>query len=160
MKTLEQRILPGIGLGLICLGHREHEVRAILGEPTEIFLEDFGDKKEAEHNWKYHQHGLFLSFAEEDDYRLSIITTQSEWATLGGGPIIGLTETELLSSQFNGIGPPYLEDDMGETGRDYSWDELSLSCMVDDDNRKVVSVSILPLYDETGQIALWPPASK
>jgi len=137
------------------LGLPEHEVRSRIGEPTIVNEEDFGDG-DITRTWEYEKLGLFLTFSEDDEFRLGIITTENESATLNGLRIIGISEQQLLDAQFGDLGSPELEDDFEENGKDYVWDAASLSCWVSDGI--VNSVSIIPLYDETGQIPKWPNA--
>lgn len=153
MRDIEHDIRPGVGLGALRLGSSEQSVRALLGDPPDVKEVDYGDGINT-HVWEFKTLSLSLSFSEDDGYRLGTITTSYEWATLGDSRIVGLTEAELLENDFGGLGSPKLDDDFGEPGRDYCWDALSLSCWVRDG--KVVSVSIMPLYDDTGNIPQWP----
>jgi hypothetical protein len=153
MPQLEHDIKPGRGLGDLLLGSPEHAVREILGEPTTQTDSDYGDGQ-ITRDWEYYDLGVSLSFNEDEDLRLGLITTENAGASLHGLAIIGLSEQELLSADFGGLGPPVLDDDFGESGKDYLWDSANLSCWVSDG--VVVSVSIMPLYDATGDIPLWP----
>ena len=159
MRDLEQSIRPGVGLGCLLLGTSRRDVRALLGEPI--------NKREAReidgvitHTWDYEWLGIQLIFQSDDSYRLGSIKTSYEWATLGNSRIVGLSESELLGHDFEGLGPPVLEDDLEEAGRVYGWYDLNLSCWVDaDEDREcsvVTSVTIMPLYDRTGNVPQWP----
>lgn len=154
MYEIEHDILPGIGLGQLMLGMREHAVRSLLGDPSETSEQGSSDGREPNHHWKYEWKNLALTFGADEDYRLVTITTSFEWAALRGSRIVGLDEKQLLKSDFGGLGPPAFDDDFEEFGRDYCWDSINLSCWVVD--RSVVNVSIMCLYDETGMIPQWP----
>ena len=153
MPEIEHDIRPGVGFGPIMLGSREHDVSVILGDPPEVRDVDYGDGVNTR-VWEFEMLGLSLSFSQDDDYRLGTITTSFEWATLGASRVVGLSETELLDGDFDGLGPPTLDDDFQESGKNYAWDAVGLSCWVSDG--KVESVSIMPLYDDTGNIPQWP----
>lgn len=153
IRVFEHDIRPGVGLAALLLGAPEHSVRELLGQPTDVSVEEFGDGRDTR-TWKYEALGLSLSFPEEDDHRLGWITTCCERATLNGLRIVGLTEEELLTADFGGLGPPVLEDDFEESGKDYVWDSAGVSCWVAEG--AVVSVTLMPLYDETGKTPLWP----
>ncbi len=152
MLGLIHDIHPGVGLGELLLGTSEELVRAQLGEPPTATEKDYGDGVN-HRDWDYEWLSLSLSFSQDNDYRLITITTSYEWATLGESRIIGLTEAELCASDSDGLGPPRFDDDFEEFGKDYYWDALNLSCWLTDGI--VDSVTIMPLYDESGDISQW-----
>lgn len=156
MREVEHDIKPGGGLGPLTLGMREGSVRSLLGDPPDIRETDYGDGQ-MDRDWTYESLNLSLTFSEDDEFRLGAICTSFEWATLRGTRIVALTEQELLQGEFGGLGPPVLEDDLEESGKVYSWGTVNLSCWVVDG--AVVSVSIMPLYDDTGDIPQWPKES-
>lgn len=156
MDRIEHDIQPGVGLGQLLLGASEAQVRSLLGEPTSIGHEDFGDGV-LQHEWEYAYHGLSLSFSADDGFRLGTITTRYEWASLRGLRVIGLTEADVVAGAFGGLGAPTETDDCGEFGTYYGWDPQGLSCWVQD--AAVVNVCIMPLYDEDGDTPLWPSSA-
>jgi len=151
--NIEHNIRPGIGLGALVLGLSENSVRDLIGDPSDIREVDYGDGINT-HVWEFEVLELSLSFSEDEDYRLGMIATSFECSMLRGSRIVGLSEAKLLDSDFDGLGPPVLEDDFEDSGKDYAWDWVNLSCWVSDGT--VVSVSIMPLYDDTGNIPQWP----
>jgi len=153
MREIGHDIRPGSGLGELFLGSSEQQVRALLGEPTGVEHVDYGDHV-VHHNWQYEVFGLSLSFAEDDGFRLGSITTEYAWSSLEGCRIVGLEESGLAAGGFGGLGPPVLADDFHDLGRNYEWESRGLSCWVS--GGVVVSVTICPLYDETGDIPRWP----
>ncbi len=48
------------------------------------------------------------------------------------------------------------DDDFGDSGRDFSWDDVNLTCWIRYEDSVVDSVSIMPLYNDTGMTPLWP----
>ncbi|MFT7618039.1 MAG: hypothetical protein ACI97A_001678 [Planctomycetota bacterium] len=156
MSKLEQNILPGVGLGKLTLGTSEEEVLALMGEPSNKGDIDYGDGVTI-HMWEFEDDEISITFAEDDEFRLGSITTGLDTATLMGLPIIAQSEEEMLKCKFGDLGTPELEEDAGDSGKDYCWDEANLSCWVADDH--VISVSIMPLYDESGDIPVWPTRS-
>lgn len=157
MKPIDQTIIPGVGLGPLRLGLVDDDVQAIVGDPTEVRCVDYGDGEDT-YVWNYEDLGVVLSFAAEDGFRLGSISTENAAAVLAGISIVGMTEDALLTTSFPEIGSPVLDEDFDESGRCYEWDDFGISCWVSDEDRRVVGVDIIPLYDETGDIPLWPEA--
>lgn len=73
-----KELLPGIGLGDIRFGMLQNNVYSILGSPNEIeiycFSELPNDKSE---KWYYEKEELVISFNEEDDWKLDLISVNS-----------------------------------------------------------------------------------
>jgi len=155
MHDLEHDIHPGVGIGPLRLGMDRDTVRALLGDPAREDTRDYGEG-DIIHDWEYEALRLSLSFASDHEDRLSCITTEADDATLSGEGIVGLTETQLLETHFGDLGPPVLDDDFEEFGKDFLWDDENLSCWLSDGY--VDSVSVMPLYDPSGDIPQWPTA--
>lgn len=157
MSELTPTIHPALGFGALRLGSTQADVRALLGEPATFERTDYGDGIDT-HDWRYPEHGISLSFSADDDLRLGAIAVESKLATLNGERLIGLSESELLASDFGGLGPPRLDDDFADLGcRDYLWDAVNTSCWLVDGF--VTSVTIMPRYDESGEVPQWPDAT-
>ena len=141
------KILPKIGVDDIRLGSDKNYILDNLGKPNEIV------KEEGEELWRYDKGGLELCFQEDDRYLLSTITVFDKTATLESKTIIGIGESELV------IEFPFfkLDDDFGEFGKDYNYNEKELSVWVDDAG--VRNITIFPEYDKSGERAIWPKAS-
>ena len=154
VAPIAHEVRPGVGLGPLRLGAKRDEVLELIGRPTEARVVDYAEGVPT-HEWEYETMGLSLSFDAEDDYRLGLISTSFERAILNGICVVGLSETELLDAEFGGLGPPVLDDDFEEIGRDYVWDSLNLSCWTQEG--RVVSISVMPLYDTSGEVPHWPP---
>ena len=153
LSVMDQMIKPGVGLGEILLGSREASIRAMLGTPTSIRNVEHADG-DSSRDWEYDSLMLSLVFSASDDYRLGTITTSSISSVFAGENVVGMPESRLLQCDFDGIGPPMLEDDFEECGKDYCWQSLNLSCWVLDG--VVTSATIIPLFDPSGNIPQWP----
>lgn len=97
MSKQHTSIVPGIGLGDITFGMSREEVEQLLGTPQAKTVTSYDDSGEdLSDSWEYHELRLDLSFEEEEDWRLSIISASSEDYTLEGKELIGLEMEELL----------------------------------------------------------------
>lgn len=148
-----QVIRPGIGLGNILLGSKEQSVRSLLGQPSSVQNSSYPDG-DSSRDMEYDDLMLSLVFYESDSFRLSTITTSDEKSVFNGINIVGMSESQLVQCDFNGVGAPQFDDDFEEFGKDYCWDSLNMSCWLV--NSIVTSVTIMPNFDETGDIPLWP----
>lgn len=154
MQDFEQTVAPGFGLGPLLLGSSQADVRPLLMDPTSTECVNYGDGIDTQ-NWEYEVNQLSLTFSADESYRLGAITSRCPFATLNGVRIVGIEEEDLLRSELGGIGPPTPDDDFGESGRDYLWDSLNITCWVRDEDAIVDSVTIMPLYDEAGEAPQW-----
>ena len=152
---MELEIKPGVGLGPLLLGSDEHTVRELLGAPSQASDTKHSDG-DVSHDLGYVDLSLSLSFSESDGFLLGSISTSNESSLFRGFNIVGMNESQLILCDFDGMGPPALDDDFEESGRDYWWDALNLSCWVLDG--VVTSVTLIPSFDETGNTPLWPSA--
>ena len=147
-------IKPGIGIGSAVLGPSRDEICGVFGTPESIDHEDYGDGSSSE-TWFYCGGDLSLTFCSDEGHRLTFVSVDLEDALLENQPIVGLAESDLSKQLARlGFGLAVLDDDFEENGRDYVCDDDSLSFWVSDG--RVVSVSVLPRYDEAGMIPLWP----
>ena len=75
----------GTGLGDIKFGISREDLKKIAGEPTEIdTFNASGDEDEyLTESWHYDEQEFSVSFDEEDNWRLTTISTSSENAILG-----------------------------------------------------------------------------
>lgn len=147
-------IKPGVGVGSVLFGLSRDEIRINLGKPELIEKIDYNDGTISE-TWHYPVEDLTLSFDSDDEYRLTMVIVGAKDAMLGGKRIIGLSESKLSQRiEDLGYGKVVLDDDFEENGRDYICDEDSISFWVSEGH--VVSVTVLPWFDETGEIPLWP----
>ncbi|MEM9378576.1 MAG: hypothetical protein AAGB93_01410 [Planctomycetota bacterium] len=154
MIDFEHEVKPGVGIGALLLGMTRDEVRERIGDPTEIERTDVAGV--TDENWSYDALQLRLSFGEDDEWRLWSINSSCPWATLEGVRVVGICESDLLALDFGGESAPELADDFDEFGRDYEWGETGVSFWVRAEDSLVDSVTVLPLYDASGEVPLWP----
>ena len=115
MNTSEIKI--GTGLGDIKFGMTREELKKIAGEPTEIDTFNASGDEEGylTESWHYDEQEFSVSFDEEDNWRLTTISSSSENAILGD-KLIGKSVDEVLSilEKMN-LGDNELEDLSDET---------------------------------------------
>lgn len=92
-----QEIKIGKGLNTILFGISRDTFKKQMGEPTEIDAYDAGedDDEYLTEAWHYDELEISASFDEEDDWRLTTLSTSADYATLNGKKVIGLTVNEL-----------------------------------------------------------------
>ncbi len=91
-----QEIKIGKGLNDVLFGITRETLKKKYGEPTEVDRYDAGEDDEyLTEAWHYDELEISASFDEEDDWRLTTISTSSPTAKLNGKPIIGLTMPQL-----------------------------------------------------------------
>lgn len=110
MNTSEIKI--GIGLGDIKFGMTRDELKKLAGEPTEIdTFNASGDEDEyLTESWHYDDDEFSVSFDEEDNWKLTTISSSSENSVLGE-KLIGKKIDDVLSFlEKMGLGENELED--------------------------------------------------
>jgi len=91
-----QEINIGRGLNNILFGISRDTFKKQLGEPTEIDNYNAGDDDEyLTEAWHYDNFEISASFDEEDDWRLTTLSTSSPIAKLNGKNVIGMTVTQI-----------------------------------------------------------------
>jgi hypothetical protein len=95
-----KEIIIGQGLGPVKFGMTREQVESVLGEPDEIEenVDIDEDLDEASEAWHYDDLEMSASFDIEDDWRLGMLATSSEDATLQGHTLIGLERNQLLET--------------------------------------------------------------
>lgn len=151
MGEAPQVIQRGVGIGNVRLGATPTELRALLGPPDRIE----GPASDLEDEWWYYDALQLELSIDRDSERLDGITSNSSAALFRGARIVGLTEEELLAGRFGGAGPPELDDDFEEFGRDYIWRDLEMSCWVDPGTGCVTSVHVMCFYGADDE-PIWP----
>lgn len=97
MKKELKDIKPGIGLGNLKFGMTKAEVKLMLGEPS--FIDNYSHSDSDEdltESWDYEDLELSLSFDEEEDWRLTMMSITSKHYQLEGISLIGMKEKYLL----------------------------------------------------------------
>lgn len=91
-----QEINIGRGLNNILFGISRDTLKKQLGEPTEIDNYNAGDDDEyLTEAWHYDNFEISASFDEEDDWRLTTLSTSSPIAKLEGKNVIGMTVAQI-----------------------------------------------------------------
>lgn len=100
-----KEVKVGVGLGALKFGMSREQVVAALGQPDEkdTFSDEGEEEGEGLESWEYYDLELSLSFSEDDDWRLCIISTMSDEVTLNGKTIIGI-DTSSISSILKAAG--------------------------------------------------------
>ena len=153
---IDHLVKPGVGLGPLRLGMSMDEVRALLGEPPIISQSTKDEDGYDDLAWVYEEHDLELTFDEDFDSRLHSIETEHEHATLEGVAFIGMSDEEFLEATFGALGKPTLDDHLGEGLVCYMWDEANMQVFTL--RGSVISLVIMPLYDDAGEQPRWPDA--
>lgn len=142
-------VLPHLGIDALRLGSSREAIEAALGAPDRI-AEDRHDDGATSAIWTYRMLRLELSFDSDNDYRLSHITSYHPYTLVRGFNPMGLSGKLLLMKY------PHLELEV-EVGRDerYYTDRI-LDLTYGIVRAKVVSVTVFPEYDESGETIKWP----
>ena len=111
-----QEIKIGRGLNNILFGISRNTFKKQLGEPTEIDNYNAGDDDEyLTEAWHYDNFEISASFDEEDDWKLTTLSTSSTVATLEGKNVIGMTiaqvEELIEPLQLGDVEMEEMEDD-------------------------------------------------
>lgn len=112
MKKALKEIKPGYGLGNLKFGMSRSEVKLMLGEPS--FIDKYSHSDSADdltESWEYDDLGLSISFDEDENWKLIMISINSDFYELNGVSLIGLKEKELLAKlEAMNLGDLDLED--------------------------------------------------
>jgi len=149
---LSMEVIPHTGIDALRLGAKREAVRAALGPPDRK-TRDRHDDGEISEIWIYRLMRLELSFDSEHDYRLAHITSFHPYTLLRGFNPIGLAQKFLLQ-KFPHL---ELEVEVGARERYYTDRILDLTFGIAGD--KVVSLTVFPEHDDSGETVLWPPPS-
>ena len=141
-------ILPGQGIAGVVLGMSQTEVRAVLGNPSEMSTDNFDDGSD----WvslDYEEKGLSCGFSSDENYVLDLIRVEHADMQLFGREISGLTPEEgvalFAANDEEPDGLPFeQEDEAGVTFLTYDFDGVSI-WFVDD---RLRMVQIAPRWRE------------
>lgn len=149
-----QEIKVGKGLNNVLFGISRETLKGQLGEPTEIDNYNAGDDDEyLTEAWHYDDYEISASFDEEDDWRLTTLSTSSPIATFEGKKIIGMSMKEIqdLIAPL-GLGDSEIED-MEEDQILLSYVDSSLNFWFEDDQLSEVQWGVLWKDEDTPN---WP----
>lgn len=111
MNTKEIKI--GTGLGDIKFGITREELKTIAGDPTEVDTFNASGEEDGylTESWHYDEHEFSVSFDEEDNWRLTTISTSSPECDYKGLKLIGKGLDHVLALLENeNLGENELED--------------------------------------------------
>lgn len=151
---IDHHVQPTVGLGPLRLGMSMDDVRALIGEPPEVSRSTKEEDGYVDLSWVYEDLDLELTFDEDFDSRLHSIETEHEHATLEGVAFIGMPVDEFLDASFGALGKPTLDDELGDELVCYMWDEANMQVYAQFGS--VISLVVMPLYDESGEQPQWP----
>ena len=158
MKQISKEINPGIGVGELKLGISKENVRDILGEPDNCEKYSYSNTdKDLTENWDYKDLGLNISFDQEDNWKLCLITIESETYLLGNDIFIGQEKNKVLSDLENLKITDIEYEDMSTveypTHELFSSDTLGINFWFD--YNKLTEIQISPLFVDDETIK-WP----
>lgn len=145
-------IIPHQGIDRVKLGLSRDEITHALGVP-ERTAEDRHEDGAVSEIWTYRMLRLELSFDSDNDYRLSHITSYHPYTLVRGFNPIGLTGKVLLM-KF-----PHLDLDVEVSKDEKYYTDRLLDLTFGIARGKVVSVTVFPEYDESGEHIIWPAAA-
>ena len=99
MKKALIEIKPGQGLGVLKFGMRKSEVKLLLGEPS--FIDEYSHSDSANdltESWEYDDLALSISFDEEENWKLTMISVSADFYQLEGESLIGLNEENVITA--------------------------------------------------------------
>ena len=158
MKKALKEIKPGYGLGSLKFGMTRAEVKLLLGEPSYIDKYSYsGSDEDMTESWEYETLLISLSFDEDEDWKLLLISVSSDFYELEGRSLIGQDQENLLKQleEIN-LGTLNLEDcseDDSEDQKIIEIDEKSINFWVNNGVLDEIQWSPLFIDDDTIQ---WP----
>jgi len=97
MKQQLKEIKPGYGLGVLKFGMSRAEVKLMLGEPSFIDKYSHSDSQnDLTESWEYADLEISLSFDEEEDWKLTVMSVTSNFYELDSKSFVGLSEEKAL----------------------------------------------------------------
>lgn len=121
MKAALKDIKPGYGLGVLKFGMKRSEVKLLLGEPSFIDKYSHSDSSnDLTESWEYDKLALSLSFDEEENWKLTMISVTADFYELNSVSFIGNSEDEVVKklSDFDSE-ELYLEDCSEQDGENH-----------------------------------------
>jgi len=158
MKKGLKEIKLGLGLGNLKFGMSRSEVKLFLGEPTNIDRFSYTDSNEdLTETWEYEDSNLSLSFDEEEDWKLLLISVTSNFYQLQGKNLIGLEKPTLIEElQKINFGTIHIEDcseNDSENTEVIEFEEKSLNLWLNDGVLDEIQWSPFFIDDDTIK---WP----
>jgi hypothetical protein len=156
MNTTEIKI--GIGLGDIRFGITKEELIKIAGEPTEKDIYNASGEEDGylTESWHYDEAEFSVSFDEEDNYRLTTISTSSPDCMLNGVHVVGKGMDHIMALlKDEKLDEPEMEDlsDQSIDQKLLCFLASSLNLWFEDDNLTEVQWGVLWSDEDTPS---WP----
>ena len=123
MKVALKEIKLGVGLGVLKFGMTRTEVKLILGEPS--FIDKYSHSEsdnDLTESWEYDDLKLSLSFDEEESWKVTMMSVNSNFYEFEGKSLIGKSEKDILTSL--NINDSYLEDVSESDGENHKVIEI------------------------------------
>ena len=148
----------GIGLGDLRFGATRGEVQAYLGQPDKT--ESEGDPGKVQTTWHYDSIKGYVSFDEDDNFRLGTMESASRSMELNGQCLIGQSKCEVLDA-LTGMSLGEFREELNdlekaEDKRDclLYFDSQSLSLWFEDNILTEIQWGYL--FNESGDKVVWP----
>ena len=158
MKKALIEIKPGQGLGVLKFGMIRSEVKILLGEPS--FIDEYSHSdsvNDLTESWEYDDLALSLSFDEEENWRLTMMSVTADFYELEGESLIGLNEEKiqqvLTSLKFKDVALEDCSEIEGENHKVIEIEEKSINFWFIDGVLDEIQWSPLFIDDDTIQ---WP----
>jgi len=148
----------GVGIGDIEFGCTKEKLKYLLGEPTEkdIYNASGDEDGYMTESWHYDEQEFSVSFDEEDNWKLTTISSSSEDTMLKGKKLIGKSIDEVLEILADeDLGENELEDlsDENVNQKLISFLESSLNLWFEDDELSEIQWGVLWSDEDT---PIWP----
>ncbi|MFT4778668.1 MAG: hypothetical protein ACI923_001200 [Flavobacteriales bacterium] len=158
MKEEIKDIKVGFGLGQIKFGMERDDVTALLGKASRVDTYAYSaEGDEMTEDWFYDDLGLSVSFDQEENWKLTTLSIESENFVLEGHKIIGMKEADLLSALktlgFDDLEDDLLADEFGEEQQLISSEEKCVNFWLN--GGTVNEVQWSPLFEDDDTIK-WP----
>ena len=146
-------IFPHRGVDSLTLGVTRGDCALALGRPDRNTQDEHEDGAVSE-IWTYRMLRLELSFDSDNDYRLSHITSYHPYSLVRGFNPIGLSGKLLLMKY------PHLTLEVEVSVDEKYYTDRVFDLTFGIARGKVVSVTVFPEYDDSGEQVLWPVATE
>ena len=158
MKEALKEIKPGYGLGVLKFGMSRAEVKLMLGEPSFTDKYSHSDSNnDLTESWEYDELELSLSFDEEESWKLTMMSVNSDFYEFGGKSFIGKSEKEIVSElaslKMENVSLEDVSDRDGEDHKVIEIDEKSINFWFIDGVLDEIQWSPLFVDDDTIK---WP----
>ena len=144
-------IHPTRGVNDLIFGMTFDQVEKVWGQPEEIEKEQ--DEFVNDVTWYYKNSDIFLTFDEEDDYKLGLVEISNQKVELFGENIIGMPIDDLKELMEKNEIQDFREDQELDNETLYTSDELGLDFWLEDG--KLTSIQIGPYINNFDEIE-WP----